>query len=102
MIEELKRRGTEIKNQVVLAEIETRECEQKLIKLCSELPNNTSPESPIGDYDKAQIIKEKPKPEFNFKPKTYKELGKKLNLFDIMKGSTLAGTKFTVFQNVFI
>lgn len=100
-LKELKRRGTEIKNKVVLAEIETRECEEKLIRLCSELPNYTSPDTPIGDYDKAEIIIEKLKPEFSFKAQTYKELGKKLNLFDIEKGSTLAGTKFTVLQNVY-
>ncbi len=79
---------------------ELAEIEEKLMIEALKIPNQTHPDSPIGDESKAKIIKIVGKqPDFDFKAIDHLEIGKKYDLFDFDNAAKITDSKFVILKN---
>jgi len=74
--------------------------EEKLMTEALKIPNQTHPDSPIGDESKANVLKTVGiKPEFDFEPMDHLEIGKKYDLFDFENAAKITDSKFVLLKN---
>lgn len=98
--------ATEIKDMKRVGE-RVKELEQNLeeiageyIEMLSQVPNLTSPESPVGGENDFKVVYTNFVPEaFEFIPKDHEELMTKLDLIDFERGAKVAGAKFYFYKN---
>ncbi len=67
----------------------------------AEVPNITSPDTPVGksDADNVEVGKFGTLPEFNFTPRTHIELGKMLDILDLERGAKISGYRGYYLKN---
>ena len=99
--EQIRERGREIKIQLKTSEELLGKTEVELNKLLSYVPNIPLDEVPIGKDEKSnQQIKTWGNPtKFNFTPLSHIELGNKLNLIDLDRGTKTSGFRGYFLKN---
>jgi seryl-tRNA synthetase len=94
LLAELKRSGEEAK----ALDAEVAGIEAELEQVLLRVPNLLLPEVPAGDASANTILKEVGrKPELAFPPKAHWDLGTALGLFDLPRGTKVAGSGFPLF-----
>ncbi len=70
--------------------------EKELSELINQLPNLPLEDVPVGKDDSENVVVRQvgKKPKFNFKPKDYLEIGKKLDIIDTERAAKVAGSRF--------
>jgi len=98
--EELKAEAEALKRLIQEKAQELRACEAELHKTLLEIPNVPHPTVPVGeDSDDNVVVRTWGEPpEFDFEPKPHWELGKRLGILDIERGTKLAQSRFYVLQ----
>ena len=99
--ESVRERGRKIKNELKKMEEELKTVATELNRLISFVPNVPLDEVPIGlDETENQEIKKWGKiPDFSFAPKSHIEIGKKLDLFDLERGTKASGFRGYFLKN---
>ncbi|MEK9194399.1 MAG: aminoacyl--tRNA ligase-related protein, partial [Patescibacteria group bacterium] len=89
-------RAQVLKKRVSQVEAEVRGAQDKRDEILRQFPNLPFEDVPIGkDDSENKVIREVgEKPKFDFKPKTYLELGESLNLINVKKASEVSGSRF--------
>lgn len=95
--------GKAIKDEITQLEQVTSELSEKLNKLALLIPNMTHPDTPIGDEEKATVVRIQGEPRTSenagFTLKDHLEIGEPLDLFDFESGGKVSGQKFLYFRN---
>lgn len=91
----------EIKQEVQQLEDALKDLDESLNQLVMLVPNLPLPNVPEGKSEVDNVILREvgQKPKFNFKPKDYLELNKKLDLIDIERASKVSGSRFGYLKN---
>jgi len=91
--EEQIEKGKKIKTEVAEIEKRLREIEKEYLDLMVKVPTVPSKDTPIGkdESDNVEIYKWGEPTKFDFKPKSYLELAKDLDLIDFGRGVKVAG-----------
>ncbi len=99
--DQIRERGKEIKNQLKTSEELLRKTEIELNKFLSFVPNIPLDEVPVGKDEKSnQQIKTWGNPtEFDFTPLSHIELGNKLDLIDLDRGTKTSGFRGYFIKN---
>jgi len=94
-------RGKEIKESLKKLEEELTKTENEINKLASYIPNVPLDEVPVGKdaSGNSEIKKWGEIPKFNFAPLSHIELGKKLDLIDLERGSKVSGFRGYFLKN---
>lgn len=73
-----------------------KETEEEFNNLMLEIPNPPFDTVPVGKDDAENVVLREvgKKTKFNFEPKSYLELGEKLDLIDIQRAAKIAGSRF--------
>ncbi|MGB9598805.1 MAG: serine--tRNA ligase, partial [Minisyncoccales bacterium] len=73
-----------------------KKIDQKLTELLYQIPNLPLEEVPIGKSELENIVLREigEKTKFDFKPKSYLEIGEKLDLIDVKRAAKVSGTRF--------
>ncbi len=89
-------RAQVLKKQIAKIEKEEGELKEKRDKVLAELPNLPFDDVPVGkdEFDNVVAKEVGEKPDFNFSPRNYVELGEKLNLIDVKKAAEVSGGRF--------
>jgi seryl-tRNA synthetase len=94
LMAELKQSGEQVK----LLDAEVRAIDQELEGLLLRVPNLPHPDLPDGDGSANPVVRTWGEPpRFDFAPKPHWELGEKLGLFDLARGTKLSGSGFLLF-----
>ncbi|GAB4218932.1 MAG: serine--tRNA ligase [Candidatus Microgenomates bacterium] len=98
---EIIAQGKQIKEDLKKLETKLEETEQQLNKLLSYVPNVPLDEVPLGKDSTGNIeVKRWGNPKkFDFQPKSHIELGEKLDLFDLERGSKVSGFRGYFLKN---
>ena len=85
-----------IKAEIIKLEPELEDVEKELQPLLRKIPNLPLDTVPVGKDDKENIVlrEEGKRPEFDFQPKDYMEIGEKLDIIDTQRAAKVAGTRF--------
>ncbi|OGZ67661.1 MAG: serine--tRNA ligase [Candidatus Staskawiczbacteria bacterium RIFCSPHIGHO2_02_FULL_33_16] len=96
-IEEAKKNKLEIKT----LEPDLQETENKFNELLMKLPNIPFDDVPVGKDDSENVVLRQigSLPKFNFIPKEHFQIGEELNIIDIERASTVAGSRFYFLKN---
>lgn len=89
----------DIKIKLLAREKELKEIEHERKTLLDRVPNLLAPDTPIGDSDanNIEISHWSKPPKFSFTPKSHLELGSKLNILDLERGTKASGRGFYYF-----
>ncbi len=92
-IPELINQSSQLKNKLKQLEPQLRQQANQLKQLLLRIPNLPLPEVPVGkDENDNQVVRTwGQKPQFDFEPKDHIELGTKLDILDLDRGSKVAG-----------
>lgn len=97
--EERQMEGKRIKDELVELEKELQQSRYVLDKEAGGIPCDTHPDSPIGPESNARtILTVGSKAEAPFPLRDHVEIGKRLGLFDLEAGSSIAGSGFVVLK----
>ena len=90
---ELIDQSSQLKNQLKQLEPQLRHQADQLKQLLLRIPNIPLPEVPVGkdEHDNQVVRTWGQKPQFDFEPKDHIELGTKLDILDLDRGSKVAG-----------
>ncbi len=95
--EEMKRVGARIGE----LESEERSVQDELRRLMLAIPNHPSPDAPVGDETKNQVVASwGEKPAFGFKPRPHWEICEELGMLDLKRGVKIAGPGFIVYKGM--
>ncbi|MEK7593324.1 MAG: serine--tRNA ligase [Patescibacteria group bacterium] len=96
-IEEAKK----LKNKIQDLETDLKSVEKRREEILRLFPNLPLEEVPIGKNEKENVVVREvgKKPEFDFQPKDYLELGQKLDLIDIERAAKVSGSRFGYLKN---
>lgn len=98
--DEVKKRGKEIKESLKQLETERTQIESELNELLAFIPNVPLDEVPVGDNSCNRQIKTWGAiPQFDFSSKSHLELGQDLDIFDLERGSKVAGFRGYFLKN---
>lgn len=99
--EDARERGKKIKEELGRLEEKREAAELELHRLASYVPNVPLDEVPIGKDASANVeIKKWGKPtKFSFKPKSHIEIGSKLDLIDLERGTKISGFRGYFLKN---
>ena len=94
--EEFLSRAQVLKKQISKIEKEKLKFKEKRSETLSQLPNLPFEDIVVGENESDNKVVEEAgdKPDFNFIPKNYMELGEKLNLINTKKAAEVAGSRF--------
>lgn len=94
-------KGKEIKSKLDEKEPLFQAAKSKYDGLMAEVPNITSPDTPVGksDADNVEVGKFGTLLEFNFTPRTHIELGKMLDILDLERGAKISGYRGYYLKN---
>jgi len=99
--EEAREKGKKLKKEITLLDEELKRTETEFLNLMYQVPNIPDKSVPVGPD--ASFNKEVKKwgeiPEFNFKPMDHIALCNKLDLFDLERGSKIAGFRGYFLKN---
>lgn len=86
----------ELKATLGNLEFELKAVEEEFAALMYKIPNMPDPDVPAGkdEHDNVVLREVGKKPEFQFKPKEYIELGEKLDLIDTERATKVSGSRF--------
>lgn len=90
------------KSEIQELETESELIKEKCDKLVNSLPNLPLDDVPIGKDEKDNLVLRDgviQKPKFDFVPKDYLELAKKLDLIDIERAAKVSGSRFGYLKN---
>lgn len=98
---EIIAKGKEIKTKLDLAEPKLRYVETAVQALMAQVPNPTSPDTPIGksEEENVEVYRSGEPKEFSFEPKHHIELGKSLDILDLERGAKVAGYRGYYLKN---
>ncbi len=89
--------GKALKEELAILEAKHEEIEKRLVALLIVIPNIPSPDTPLGEDERAnkplRQVGEKRK--FGFSPKPHWELGESLGLINDKKAGEVSGARFT-------
>ena len=93
--------GRKIKEEIAKLEEELKELEKDYWNLMVKVPVIPSADTPIGkdDSENVEVFRWKEPTKFDFKPKSYIELAKKLDLIDFERGVKVAGYRGYYIKN---
>lgn len=99
--EEVIAKGKEIKAKLDEKEPLFLAAKAKYDGLMAEVPNVTSPDTPVGksDADNMEVGKYGELPQFGFTPRTHIELGKMLDILDLERGTKISGYRGYYLKN---
>ncbi|MEA3273516.1 MAG: serine--tRNA ligase [Patescibacteria group bacterium] len=85
--------GKALKEAVKKAEIDFNKLQEDYLDLMAKVPQIPSEDTPIGKDEKGnvEVYRWGEPPKFDFKPLSYLELGKKLDLLDCKRGVKISG-----------
>lgn len=85
--------GKKIKEKISNLEIKYKKIDNEYTEIMIKVPTIPSEDTPIGkdENDNVEIFKWKEQTKFDFKPKSYIELAKNLDLIDFERGAKVAG-----------
>lgn len=85
--------GKALKDAVKKAEVDFNKLQEDYLDLMVKVPQIISEDTPIGkdEKDNVEIYRWGEPPKFDFKPLSYLELGKKLDLLDCKRGVKISG-----------
>lgn len=94
-------KGKEIKTKLDAKEPLFQAAKSKYDGLMAEVPNITSPDTPVGksDADNVEVGKFGTLPQFHFTPRTHIELGKMLDILDLERGAKISGYRGYYLKN---
>nr|XP_004670488.1 serine--tRNA ligase, mitochondrial [Jaculus jaculus] len=88
----LRARGRDIRKQLVLLYSRETQLEEEFYLRALRLPNQTHPDSPVGDESQARVLHVVgDKPAFSFQPRTHLEIGEKLDIIRQKRLSHVSG-----------
>jgi seryl-tRNA synthetase len=94
LMAELKGSGEEVK----ALDGEVRTVEAEIERLALAIPNPPLDDVPVGDATANRVVRSWGEPpDFGFTPRPHWELGERLGLFDLPRGTKLAGSGFPLF-----
>ena len=93
--------GKKLKEQITKLENNLTEIDEVYIKIAVKVPNIPSVDTPIGKSDKEniEVYKWGEPTKFDFKPKSYIELAKELDLIDFERGAKTGGYRGYYLKN---
>jgi seryl-tRNA synthetase len=85
-----------LKKQISKIEKEENELKDKRDKFLEDLPNIPFEDVPVGKDDSENVVAREvgEKPNFDFQPKSYIELGEELNIINTQKAAEVSGGRF--------
>lgn len=85
-----------LKKQIAKIEDEESELKEKRDKALEELPNVPFGDVPVGKDESGNVVVKEvgKKPEFDFEPKSYVDLGESLNIINTKKAGEVSGGRF--------
>lgn len=86
----------DLKEKLGLAEFELKALEEEFRELMYAIPNPPLPDVPVGKDERENIVLREvgKKPNFDFEPKDYMELGEALDLIDTARAAKVSGSRF--------
>lgn len=89
-------RGKEIKDSLIILELQYENIDNEYQNLLYQVPNMYSEDTPIGlTEDENKVLRQVgEKPNFDFTPLEHWQLGKTLNLIDTEKSAEVSGSRF--------
>lgn len=98
---EIIAKGKEIKLKLDEKEPFYENIEYEYLAMMAQVPNITSPDTPIGssDEDNIEVARFGVLPEFSFTPRTHIELGKMLDILDLERGAKVSGYRGYYLKN---
>lgn len=94
-------KGQKLKEEIKKAEVELKETDEEVNQFITRVPNVLMPQVPAGTSEADNVILREwgQPPKFDFKFKSYLELGEELNLIDIPRAARMAGSRFNYLKN---
>ncbi len=94
-------RGKKIKAEITRVEEQFRKTEEEYLEMMVKVPTIPSEDTPIGkdERDNVEIYRWGEPPKFDFKPKSYIELARDLDLIDFERGVKVAGYRGYYIKN---
>ena len=91
--EEQIKKGKDLKEGIQSLENELKEIEKDYDEIMVKVPTITSKDTPIGkdESENVEVFRSGEPTKFDFEPKSHIELAKDLDLFDVERGSKVAG-----------
>jgi seryl-tRNA synthetase len=97
--EELVRAMREVGDRIAALDAETREADQAIEDLLLAIPNAPLDEVPAGGEEANRVCSTWGEPRaFDFEPRPHWELGERLGILDLERGSKISGSGFTVLR----
>lgn len=98
--DELKRRMTEIADEISALDEVLRAVEEQYQWAMDRIPNPPEPDVPVAPDESGNVVVAEVgiKPTFDFKPRPHWELGEMLGILDMERGARLAGSRFYVLR----
>ncbi|XP_029335846.1 serine--tRNA ligase, mitochondrial isoform X2 [Mus caroli] len=88
----LRARGREIRKQLTPLYPQETQLEEQLYQQALRLPNQTHPDTPVGDESQARVVRVVgEKPAFSFQPRGHLEIGEKLDIIRQKRLSHVSG-----------
>ncbi|MBZ4203594.1 serine--tRNA ligase [Mycoplasma tauri] len=103
LLNELKNKASELKNEVVLLEKEANECDEKSQKILHTIPNIPLESVPIGADENSNIIinvRDKIGRKLVSNVLPHYEIAKKLDIIDIERAVKLSGSRFVIYKGL--
>ncbi len=99
--DEVIAKGKDIKAKLEEKEPLFQAAKAKFEGLMAEVPNITSPDTPVGksDADNVEVGTFGTLPQFSFTPRTHIELGKLLDILDLERGAKISGYRGYYLKN---
>ena len=96
LIEQMRNVGSQIK----ALETQTREIDEELLTILSDLPNIPADDVPDGLDEDSNVVERTVGEikEFDFTPLPHWELGERLGILDLKRGAKLSGSRFFVLR----
>ena len=96
LIEEMRSVGSRIK----ALETQTREIDEELLTILSDLPNIPAEDVPDGLDEDSNVVERTVGEikDFDFRPLPHWELGERLGILDLKRGAKLSGSRFFVLR----
>ncbi len=92
-------RMKEISDRISLLDGELKDVEDQIEYLLLRIPNIPHESVPVGENDSANVVVREwgKKPEFDFQPRTHREIGEMLGLIDLPRSAKISGSNFALF-----
>lgn len=91
--EEQIKKGKDIKEEIAKAESELNEIDDAYMEIMVKVPTIASEDTPVGkdESENVEVFRSGEPTKFDFEPKSHMELAKDLDLFDLERGTKVAG-----------